>query len=110
MNAHELLSDAPQAPGDSRANLLYARLLLTYLADPVYELSDASKFREWLRALAGEARNISASADRVPRMPQPRYAMHPPCPDCDHEHSGREECGHYLGEGKVCKCPSKAPA
>lgn len=29
------------------------------------------------------------------------------CPDCRHEHEGRDECGHYLGEGKFCKCPTK---
>lgn len=32
------------------------------------------------------------------------------CPDCHHEHEGRNECSHYLGEGKFCHCESKVPA
>ncbi len=32
------------------------------------------------------------------------------CPDCDHVHECREECGFYLGEGKFCHCPSRRAA
>lgn len=52
MTPHDLISDLPLGPGDARANLLYARLLLLYLADHVYDLRDASDFRHWLLGLA----------------------------------------------------------
>lgn len=32
------------------------------------------------------------------------------CDDCRHEHQGKTECGHYLGEGKFCKCEAKVTA
>jgi hypothetical protein len=41
-----------------------------------------------------------------PQIPDPD----PPhrCEDCFHVHSGRYECTEYLGEGRFCKCSSKA--
>jgi hypothetical protein len=112
--------------------LLYARLLLCYLADHVYvaELAngarvlDASDFSQWCRELAEEARKIGKLSDSTEPSsalelragtsttspaPQKRWKSRA-CPDCDHEHEGREECGFYLGEERFCHCPSKADA
>jgi hypothetical protein len=58
MRARDIIVDLPPAPGDPRQNLLYARLLLLYLADHVSELRDATDFRQWLLDLAKEAREI----------------------------------------------------
>lgn len=63
MTTHDLLSDFDCGPGDTRQGLLYARLLLRYLADHVYvaepKLQDATDFKRWLRELADEARKLA---------------------------------------------------
>ncbi len=43
---------------------------------------------------------------------QHSYPIHDySCPDCGHEHiPGGDRCGHYLGEGKFCECPSRRAA
>lgn len=119
MTTAELLSDFDFPPGDRHADLLLIRLFCLYLADHVYGLSDAISFREWLLGIAETARLTRASAPELslrqelvpPRSPAPprRYNARG-CPDCDHEHEGREECGKYLGEGKFCHCPTKVHA
>jgi hypothetical protein len=123
MNSRELISNL-QALGPQDHHVLF-----TYLADHVHEarlndgicLLDRSDFAAWLRELAREARNCVQASTRVSVMPglrtsprvispaaQRRYDH--VCPDCDHEHRSREECGFYLGEGRFCHCESKAAA
>lgn len=116
MTARELMADFDLGPGDPRQSLLYARLLLTYLADHVYTaelangtpLRDASDFSRWCLELAAEAAKIGKlpQGTEAPQGLRNRHA----CPECEHEHEGREECGFYLGEGKFCHCPSKVTA
>src|ERR1700688_2367615 len=107
MTPRGLPPDLPLGPGDQRANLLYARLLLIYLADHVYELRDASDFRSWLLDLAAGIRNVgmnigklrdstevskspdSRTSPRVTRMPQTRWDD--VCPRCGHVHEGSGE-------------------
>lgn len=134
MNARELAIDFPLGPGDPRQALLYARLLLSYLADHVHHaelangcpVRDVTDFSMWCRELIEEARKIgnpdnntevfSAMEFRtgtkvtLPPPPQPRYLSERTCQDCFHEHEGRDECGFYLGEGRFCHCPSKVAA
>jgi hypothetical protein len=135
MNHRDLISDFPDGPGDTRANLLYARLLLSYLADHVYHANllsgtpvhDVTDFHLWLRELAEEARKlaqipestkVSAAAGNgtcrtVTRTssvnPQPRWAADF-CPDCGHVHIDDAECGFPQGGGRVCRCERKVPA
>lgn len=118
MNSLDLLSDAPLPPGDKYAALLQIRLFCLYLADHVYDLSDACKFRERLLDLAEAARYMS----RIPPSTEVQLSTElrtcrkvtpvrdHRCPDCDHQHETREECGFYLGEGKFCHCPVRAAA
>jgi hypothetical protein len=131
MNHRDLISDFPDGPGDTRANLLYARLLLSYLADHVYHANllsgtpvhDVTDFHLWLRELAEEARKlaqipestkVSAAAGNgtcrtVTRNPQPRWAADF-CPDCGHVHIDDAECGFPQGGGRVCRCERKVTA
>jgi hypothetical protein len=70
MKPQELIADLPLGPGDTRANLLYARLLLAYLGDHIYtaELAngtpvrDATDFSKLCRELVEEARKIGRLA------------------------------------------------
>lgn len=132
MTAKEFVSGMPLGPGDARANLLYARLLFSYLADHIYvaelgngcEVHDATDFAKFCREVIEEAHQICRLSEgrsaapthelragpKVAPMPQPRWKNNHTCPDCDHEHEGREECAYYLGEGNFCHCPSKVTA
>lgn len=135
MNSRELILDLPLGHGDSRQHLLYARLLLSYLADHVYSaelangapLRDVTDFSQWCRELAEEAAKIGRLSSPatgpelsigleagtglkvMPPAPQTRWKTFA-CPDCFHVHEGREECGYYLGEERFCRCPSKVVA
>lgn len=53
-----------------------------------------------------EAESIKMEALTAP-TPQLRDHV---CPDCHHEHEGRNECSKYLGEEKFCHCESKVTA
>ena len=63
MNARTVIAKLPVGPGDTRQALLYARLLIQYLADNVYlaepELRDAIDFHRWLRELAEEVEKLT---------------------------------------------------
>jgi hypothetical protein len=133
MNHRDLISDFPDGPGDTRANLLYARLLLSYLADHVYRaelesgipLRDATDFVTWLRELAEEARKlaqipestkVSAAAGNgtcrtVTRPPQQRWQSDF-CNTCGHVHIDDTECGFPTGAGgrEPCRCERKVSA
>jgi len=138
MKPRELLSDFDFGPGDVRAELLYVRMLLSYLADHVYaaelsaggQLHDAMDFTAWLRELSDEARKLAETAARTkvswmkdsgtrPKVtcrtsipaPQPRYSSEF-CPDCGHIHADPSECGFPTGSGgKVpCRCERKVTA
>ena len=138
MNHHDLISDFPDGPGDTRANLLYARLLLSYLADHVYgaelqnglPVRDATDFSHWLTELAEAARELakipgntkvhsvqdSGTRQKVTcrtssPAPQPRYSTDF-CPSCGHVHIDDTECGFPSGPGgKVpCQCERKVTA
>lgn len=125
MNAQEVIARfrlmGPQDP-----NVLY-----TFFADHAREftlmsgdyLHEPLHWSLFFRELAVESHTIP-SFDEVPsppalelrtalqttRTPQVRWPTEPACPDCDHVHEGRGECGHYLGEEKFCHCPSKVSA
>ena len=120
MKPRELLADFDCGPGDTYQELLYARLLLSYLADHVYtaELKDGGKLRDaidftaWLRELADEAREVTRTSCRtsIP-APQPRYSSEF-FPDCGHIHADDAECGFPTGAGgrEPCRCERKVPA
>jgi hypothetical protein len=67
MTTFDCIADLPLPPGDGRQSLLYARLLLCYLADHVYsaepQLRDATDFRNWLRDLSDEVRKLSQAKE-----------------------------------------------
>lgn len=123
MNAREVIARfrlmGPQDP-----NVTY-----TFFADHAREFTLMSgdylhEPRHWslfFRELAAEERTIPCFEEnpvvsprlegpKVMRIPQVRWPSARTCPDCDHEHEGRDQCGYYLGEGKFCKCPSKVIA
>jgi hypothetical protein len=121
MTASDLISNLRQCGPQSLSVILH------YIADRVYEaelpngaaLRDATDFKAWLVDLADEARNVDGmeipgETENRPavrgtrRLQQPRWDR--TCPDCDHEHEGRNDCGKYLGEGKFCQCESKVTA
>ena len=123
MTPRELLSDLPLGPGDQRANLLYARLLLIYLADHVYDLRDASDFRVWLLDLAAELRQgmgtgqfPSSTEVQPPTEIRPRSKVMPQsrwddvCPRCGHVHEGSGECGVRMGKDIICRCELEVSA
>lgn len=135
MKPHELLSDFDCGPGDTYQELLYARLLLSYLADHVYTSSlenglpvrDATDFSHWLTELAEAARELAKIPGntkvhsvqdsgtrpkvtcRTPQ-PQPRYQSDPTCPRCGHVHEGAGECGVSMGKDRICRCEMEVPA
>ncbi len=132
MNPHDLLSDFPLGPGDPLATLLTLKQFSRYLADHVYQStihsgervgSDPTTTMIWLRELSDECRTKAAPGapslelrlEQIPRTPPAQVRCDPTCPDCIHVHegrviAGRQECGHYLGEGKFCPCESKVTA
>ncbi len=102
-------------------------LIFNYLADHAHELrlisgdrlNDILDFAAFLRELAAalrfpESTEVPDRPDSRPspkvtlRESQPRWSRR--CPDCDHEHEGRNECSYYLGEGKFCQCETKVTA
>jgi hypothetical protein len=107
-----------------------ASVIFTYLADQVYDaklatgqrILDATDFTAWLRELAEAAKvsdfsqstqvssgtEFGTSPKVMPRPPQPRWDRS--CPDCGHEHEGRNDCAKSLGEGKFCQCESRVSA
>jgi len=123
MNARAVIAQF-QKMGPQDPNVLYtffadhAREFTLMSGDYLHEPRDWSLF---FREPAVESRTISCF-DEVPiglelrtalkttRVPQVRWPTNHACPDCFHEHEGREECGHYLGEEKFCHCPSKVSA
>ena len=138
MKPRELLADFDCGPGDTYQELLYARLLLSYLADHVYtaelkdggKLRDATDFSHWLTELAEAARELAQNPDNTkvhlaqdsgtrPKVtcrtsspaPQPRWTTDF-CPDCGHVHIDDAECGFPTGAGgKVpCQCERKVTA
>jgi hypothetical protein len=137
MNAHELLSDLPLGPGDTRLALLYARLLLSYLADHVYlaelangsHVRDVTDFAQWCRELAEEAAKIGkfpspsngaevsiglevgTGLKVLPPRPQQRWETDATCHRCGHIHTGDGECGMFMGtKAGYCLCDSKVSA
>jgi hypothetical protein len=111
MKPDELISDVPFAPGHRREALLYARLLLRYLADHVYcaelasgaRVHDAIDVKRWFEELAEASReHLQKPGGSPPELRQLRQQTE--CPLCDHIHQGREECGAYLSELRFCKC------
>lgn len=136
MNAKDIVSDLPGA--DTRQSLLYARLLLVYLSDHVYQadlsngirVRDVTDFHVWLRELAEEARMLSQPSNNTkvhsaqdsgtrPKVtcrtsspaPQPRYSTDF-CPSCGHVHIDDNECGFPSGPGGrvPCQCERKVTA
>ena len=125
MTPRDLISDyrslGPQDP----------HIFPAYLADHLYEMrlnsggriNDLMDFRLLLAEIAEAWRmaefpegTIFPLSTKLCQMPPHSSAVKPQrrwdhlCPDCDHEHEGRETCDRYLGEGRFCKCPSKVPA
>ena len=105
----ELMADLPAPPGHEREFRLYARLLVRYFADHIYDatlesgegISDPMNFKrlfEQCAAVLGPPVTLR-SAPRDHR-----------CPECHHEHEGRGECKVYLGEGRFCLCEAKVTA
>jgi len=126
MNSRQFVSGLPLGPGDPRANLFYARLLVSYFAERIYvaelangvEVHDVTDVAKFCGEVIEEARKIGqlpgsteASLRLDSRTPPPQLRYDPPsCPDCFHVHGQKDKCGYYLGEGNFCHCPSKAAA
>jgi hypothetical protein len=79
-------------------------------------LSDATAAKAYLEKCSEAAivRDFPFEMEPIPQLSS-KVVQFPPkqtfiCPDCDHEHIGREECWFYLGEEKFCRCPSKVRA
>ena len=89
-----------------REFLLTARLIFKLQAEDALELRtisgmrllDASDWKEFFL----EVGDVLAENSSRPRDLR--------CPDCDHVHEDRSECGHYLGEEKFCRCEAKVAA
>ena len=136
MKPRDLLADFDCGPGDTYQELLYARLLLSYLADHVYgaelqnglPVRDATDFSHWLTELAEAARELAkipgntkvhSAQDSGTRpkvtyrapQPQPRYSTDF-CPSCGHVHIDDNECGFPSGPGGrvPCQCERKVTA
>ena len=136
MKPRDLLADFDCGPGDTYQELLYARLLLSYLADHVYgaelqnglPVRDATDFSHWLTELAEAARELakipgntkvhsaqdSGTRPKVTcRAPQPQPRWNGDfCPDCGHIHIDESECGFPTGTGgrEPCRCERKVSA
>lgn len=98
-----------------------------FLADHLYDArlrdgrlvkdgGDAITTKEWLLEVA-DAATIRDFPDDTKAPTQRVLGQRPfvmldqhKCPDCDHEHGGRDHCGYYLGEGNICRCPTKVRA
>jgi hypothetical protein len=107
---------------DRQEYRLFLRAALHHIADHWYQLqlldgqrmNDATDAALGLRELAEAARVPGTEPESMPapkvtqRPAQPRWDR--TCPDCAHEHEGRNDCGKYLGEGKFCQCESKVTA
>jgi hypothetical protein len=128
MNAEQFVADMPLGPGDARANLLHARLLIAYLADHVYtaELAngarvlDASDFKAFCCEAVEVIRKVARLADG-PELPTLRSAQKqlpppgqrrydPTCNRCGHVHEGVGECGMFMGNGRFCRCEMELTA
>ena len=130
MNARDFVSDLPAIPGDPRANLLYARLLLSYLADHVYrlELANGVEVRtvtnfsyfcqeciEVIRKVGRLAESTEVSVGLevgtgLKVMPPPQRRWDEFCPTCGHIHIEDAECGFPQGGGRVCRCERQVSA
>lgn len=110
MKASDFLAKFPLAPGDPRERALFLRLVLRYIADNLYSfqredgrpLRDAIDYKEFFERAVCLAYIPPEKSRPVPRD----YT----CPDCQHEHEGRDECKVYLGEGRFCPCEAKVRA
>lgn len=100
----DLLRCGPQSLNVS-LDYIAARMCEARLRDGcrINDVSDAAAF---LHECAEQVQLASTGN----RGKQPRAQRDYTCPDCHHEHEGRDECQHYLGEGKFCLCESKVRA
>lgn len=127
MNAREFLSHLPLGPGDTRQTLLYARLLISYLADNVYSLELANgvgvrtvtNLQAFCEEVMAESKRLAAQCSKLsegtevssvsdvrarPKMtprPQQRWDE---CNRCGHVHEGSGECGVRMGPNVICRC------
>jgi hypothetical protein len=103
-------------------------VILHFLADHALEgrltegqrLCDVTDFKAWLRELAEAFRNSEPVPEALahsafvtgaaPFLGGKVLSTKYICPDCHHEHEGRNECSKYLGEEKFCHCESKVTA
>jgi hypothetical protein len=115
MKPGALISDAPFPPGHQREALLFARLLLLYLADHIYSaelesgarIHDVLDMKRWLEDLAAASRDLSQNTGVLPPELRLELRQQPECPLCSHVHQGAfpgDECGVYLSELRFCKC------
>lgn len=113
MNAKEFMDRffvAQTQLADAREFRLYSRILLHKIADVSHDLrladgqslNDGLDFSAILRELA--------EASVLTQAPRPAMQLNRTCPDCRHEHEGKDECGYYLGEMKSCRCTSQVLA
>lgn len=124
MNARQVATNIPRGPGDSRQALLYARLLLSYLAERIYtaELAngmpvrDVTDFSAFCREVIEEVRKIGVLPENTvevgPRMKLTRQAQRrwDECNRCGHVHEGIGECGVRMGPNLFCRCEMELSA
>jgi hypothetical protein len=65
---------------------------------------------EWVLREAESIKMEALTAPKAPKVMGEFVIVDHVCPDCHHEHEGRNECSHYLGEEKFCHCESKVTA
>lgn len=133
MTAAEMIADLV-AMGPQNADVVFL-YLANHAIDARLEqgqrICDVSDVIAWLRELAEAAKipdvaekpqtsslasgvaesRATAAAEfrtwaKTQPSAQPRWDQR--CEDCFHVHTGRYECTEYLGEGRFCKCSSKA--
>lgn len=122
MTAREIIAELRLCGPQSLAVILH------FLADRAYEfrLADGKRITDvidaaaWLRELAEADKvvvfpeiTVEGADGSIPAAPSPaswQLRRDHSCDDCRHEHQGKTECGHYLGEGKFCHCESKVTA
>jgi hypothetical protein len=101
-----------------REMLLYARIVFQTFAEHAADLRtiggmrllDTSDWKEFFQEMGDAIAEVTAKPTVAPLPAPQRMLRDHTCPDCGHEHEGKTECGHYLGEGKFCRCEAKVMA
>ena len=118
MTPSELLRDLPVGPGDERANKLFWRIALRFLADHVHDaelpnrmpVRDVTDFDMWLRELAAGLQESTPVEFGNHKLRASGRVIDSTCPRCGHIHEGSSACGAQMGGGGICPCEMEVSA